>query len=44
MKVEVVQQSFGLLIVADEMFHAVDRRLSIVTDKIVSIEVVSTCV
>ena len=44
MKIKVIEQSFSLLEVSNQMFHAIDRRLSIITDEIVSIQVVAFCV
>ena len=41
MDIEIVEQSLGLLVVSDEMLHAVNRRLPVVTHQIVSIEIMA---
>lgn len=42
MKIKVVKQPFGLAIVTNQMFHAINGRLSIVTYQVVSIEIVAS--
>ena len=44
MKIEIVKQSLCLTVVSDQMFHAVYRGLSIVTHKIISIEIIPSSV
>jgi hypothetical protein len=43
-QIEIVEKTFGFLVVSDEMFHAVDGGLSVVADKIVPVKIVSACV
>ena len=40
MQVKIIEQSLGLMVVPNQMLHTVDRRLPVVTDQIVSIQVV----
>ena len=41
MKVKVIEEPLGLVVVLDEMLHAVDRRLSVIAHQVISVEVIA---
>ena len=44
MYVEVVEQPFGLMVMPYQVFHAVDRRLSVIAYQVVSVQIVAASV